>query len=93
MKIVTADEIKQIHELYDKLKDYVMVARRVGISPSTIKKYLGIEDKENTSIIRFEKPLPEFDTTKFRNTDWGDLCTLTEEEIEEVKQLWTELEV
>ena len=51
--------------------------------------YLAADD----TIIRFNKPLPDFDTSMFRSDDWGDLCLLTDAEINDVKQLWNELEV
>lgn len=95
MKVITNSDIKEINRLYVELKTYAAVARATGFSPATVKKYIikdyKIIDKEK--IIRFDKPLPDFDSTMFRCDDWGPLCLLSEEETREIEQLWEELEV
>lgn len=95
MKVVTNKDIQEINRLYLELKTYAAVARKTGFSPATIKKYIITDFKpvEEKDIIRFDRPLPEFDSTIFRTKDWGPLCELSKEEIEEIKLLWNELEV
>lgn len=95
MKVVTNDDIKEMNRLYKELKTYAAVARKTGFSPSTVKKYIIPDYKvvEEKDIIKFDHPLPEFNSEPFRGDDWGHLCELTDEEIEKVKILWNELEV
>ncbi len=95
MKRVTKEDIKTFNILYTRMKTYAAVSRATGFAPSTIKKYIipGYECPEEKNIIRFNKPLPEFDRTKFFSDDWRELCVLSKEEDEEIKQLWKELEL
>lgn len=93
--VVTQDMIKQINELYLKIKTYSGVAREVGIAPTTVKKYIipNYQSEENIKKIIFKKEdIPELSFEKFKNLeDWGSLCNLTDEEKEEVKELWNEI--
>lgn len=95
MRVVTNEDIKEMNRLYLELKTYAAVARKTGFSPSTVKKYIDpnytIVNEEN--IIHFNRPLPEFNSEIFRTNDWGRLCELSDEEVEEIKELWKELEV
>lgn len=96
MKVITHEDIKRINELYIECgKVYAAVARKTGFSPATVKKYV-IKDYvpvNEEEIIRFERPLPDFDPTKFRVKDWGALCELSKDEEKEIKELWKEIEV
>ena len=93
--VVTQDMIKQINELYLKIKTYSGVAREVGIAPTTVKKYIipNYQSEENIKKVVFKKEdIPELSFEKFKNLeDWGSLCNLTDEEKEEVKELWNEI--
>ena len=95
MTVITQKEIKEINRLYAELKTYAAVARATGFSPSTVKKYLIKDwvDPETIDIIRFDRPLPDFDSSPFRKDDWGDMCLLSAEEEQEIRELWKELEV
>lgn len=95
MRFVTQNDIKEINRLYAELGTYAATARATGFSPATVKKYVipGYEIVEEENIIRFDRPLPEFDPTPFRTEDWGKMCVLSPEEIDEVEELWKELEV
>lgn len=95
MRVVTNKDIQEMNRLYIELKTYAAVARKTGFSPATVKKYIipdfvPVEDKD---IVRFNRPLPEFDSTIFRVNDWGPLCELSDSEVEEIKALWKEIEV
>lgn len=95
MTVITQKEIREINRLYLELKTYAAVARATGFSPATVKKYV-IKDwseADESNFIRFEKPLPEFDSSIFQGDDWGDLCILSPEEEQEIRELWKELEV
>jgi len=95
MRVITNADIKEINRLYCELKTYAAVARATGFSPSTVKKYVIPDYKvvEEKNIIRFDEPLPEFDSSIFRMDDWGGLCELSSKEMEEIETLWDELEV
>lgn len=93
MKLVQNADIKRMNELYLKIGTYAGVAREVGFSPSTVKKYIQKDyvSEEELQLIKYEGPLPEFDPTIFRTDDWGALCTLSDEEVDEIRELWKEL--
>lgn len=95
MKFVTQEDIKTINKLYAELKTYAAVARKTGFSPATVKKYIidGYTPVDESNFKRFDRPLPDIDPTIFRTKDWGPLCVLSDDEINEIKELWSELEV
>ena len=88
---VTNEDILRINELYYKHKTYAEVARQTGFAASTIKKYVipGWEPVKNDNIIRFDLVnLPNFSEAVkiFRGvTNYGDLCVLSDNEKEELK--------
>ena len=95
MKIITQNDIREINRLYLELKTYAAVSRATGFSPATVKKYI-IQDynvPDESNFIRFNRPLPEFDSAMFRGNDWGALCMLSPEEEQEIRDLWKELDV
>jgi len=93
MKLVQNSDIKKMNELYLKIGTYAGVAREVGFSPSTVKKYIKKDYVSEDELVlkKYEGPLPEFDPTIFRVDDWGPLCVLSDEENEEIRELWKEL--
>lgn len=96
---VTNEDILRINELYYKHKTYAEVARQIGFSASTVKKYVipGWQPVQVENIVHFDiAQLPDFtEAIKiFRGVDnYGDLCVLNEDEKEELKELWKELVV
>ena len=94
---MTQEKIIEINELYLKIKTYAGVSRAMGGSPSptTVKKYIipNYASRGNIKKKTFRKEdLPEFSTDIFKGVDnWGDLCILSNEEKEEMKELWEEL--
>ena len=95
---ITQEKIIEINELYLKIKTYAGVSRALGGSPApaTVKKYIipNYISKENIKKKIFKKEdLPEFDVSLFKIENWGDLCILSKEEIEEMKELWKELSI
>jgi hypothetical protein len=96
---VTNEDILRINELYYQTHTYAEVARQTGFSASTVKKYVipGWAPVVEDDIIRFDiATLPDFDAAAwlFRGVNnYGNLCTLTDYEKEEIKQLWEELAV
>ena len=95
MKVITQKEIKEINKLYNELKTYAAVSRATGFSPATVKKYIIKDYKpmDESNFMRFNRPLPDFDSTPFRSDDWGNLCLLSPEEEQEIRELWKELDV
>ena len=97
MKRITNEDILQINSLYFQYKTYAEVARQTGFAASTVKKYVipGWEPAKNDNIIRFDLVnLPNFSeaTEIFRGMEnYGDLCVLSDNEKEELKDLWLEL--
>ena len=93
-KVQQAD-IERMLELYDQLGTYAAVAREVGFSASTVRKYI-LENQviaPSAAVEVFDTTMldSEVDYTMFRISNWGELCVLTDDEKSEVKQLWKEL--
>ena len=90
MRIITYQEIEEINNLLSQGKDCKFIGKKLGFSPYTISKYVGNFEEKNK--IKFNEPLPEFNPTIFHNKDWGELCVLTDKEIEELRKLWEEMD-
>ena len=91
---ITESQKIQMNILYKELKTYAAVAREMGCSPTTVKKYIipdfvVPEEIKETTIQMTELPLLDFDL--FGAHPFGELCLLSDEEREEVKVLWKEL--
>ena len=93
MRVITYEDKKEINRLYKELGTYAAFSRKMGISPSTVKKYVidGFEEVEEDKIERFDRPLPEFDPSIFRVKNWNKLCELTDEEVAQVMKIWEEI--
>lgn len=96
MKIITQADIKKINQLYLELKTYAAVSRATGFSPGTVKKYVNpnYENISKNNVIRYTRDaLPEFEPERFRAKDWGEMCVLSQEEVQEIYTLWKEVEL
>ena len=90
MRIITYEEIEEINKLTSQGKDCKFIGKKLGFSPYTISKYVdNFKEKDKN---KFTEMLPEFDTSIFRDKDWGELCVLTDKEIEEIRKLWEEMD-
>lgn len=94
---ITQEQILEMNKLYLQHKTYAAVARIIGCAPSTVKKYI-IPDfvpEEERKIKRFtHEQLPEFTGNCFIGLDnFAPLLLLSDEEFEEVKELWQELDI
>lgn len=90
---VSPEDIIKFNDLYLELKTYAGVARETGFSASTVKKYI-IKDyvpAEKIETQKFSGDLPEFVPEIFRKQDWVSFLDMTEEEYEEIKELWKEM--
>lgn len=94
-KRVTNEDIKLFNEIYYKTKSYAETARQTGWSAGTVSKYVdkNYTPAAPTDIIRVDiSILPtEFNTDIFNISNLGDLCELTEDEKEDLPNLWKEL--
>jgi hypothetical protein len=93
---ITIDDIRKINELYYKYHNYAEVARQTGWSASTVRAYVDKNYNPLTEdhIRRFDPnvDMKDFDEKLFVGIDnYGDLCVLSDEENEEIKELWGEL--
>ena len=99
MARVTSEDILRMNEIYYKTHVFAEVARQTGFSASTVRKYVDVNWKPvvTEEIVIFNmNDIPDFkEAVKcFRGVDnYGDLCVLTEQEREEIKELWKELVV
>ena len=97
MARVTSEDILHMNEIYYKTHVFAEVARQTGFSASTVRKYVDVNWKpvELDKIIKFDlNNLPEFDTTPFKHvSDYGAMCILDDEEIDQIHELWKELAV
>ena len=96
---VTNEDILRINEIYYKTKVYAETARQTGFSASTVKKYVipGWKPVAQTEVKRFDMNLvPDFQKAVeiFRGvSNYGHLCTLSDFEKQEIKELWEELAI
>ena len=92
---VSPDDIINFNNLYLKYRTYAGVARETGFSPSTVKKYI-IKDyspAESVEVKKFDGELPEFCPEIFRKKDWTSFLDMSDEEFEEVRELWKEMSI
>ena len=96
---VTNEDILRINEIYYKTHTYAETARQTGFAATTVKKYIipGWKPVESKAIIRFDLAnLPDFTSAVelFRGiNNYGNLCSLTPYEQEQMKILWEELAI
>ena len=95
MARLSNEKIAEIQKLYTEIGIYSQVAKKVGCSPATVKKYCNdvaavIVEKE---VVKFNGTIPKVDEINFTFfLDTRDnLTTLTPDEKEELKGLWEEL--
>lgn len=100
-KKVQQEDILKMVEAYQRIGTYAGVAREVGFSASTVRKYVveylaaqevfEVVDRDNIFVIENIKSIEEVEKNCDFMLNWGDLCVLTNNEKEEVEQLWREL--
>ena len=95
MARLSNEKIAEIQKLYAEIGIYSQVAKKVGCSPSTVKKYCndGAAVTVKKEVVKFNGIIPtvdEVNLTFFLDTR-DNLTTLTPDEKEELKGLWEEL--
>lgn len=101
MAKISTDKILEINEVYYSLsgrqKTYAETARRTGVSASTVKKYIDpdFSPVNESSIKRLSiGDIPEYNIDVFKGIEnIGALCILSDEEKEEMKELWKEMKI
>lgn len=92
---VTNEDVININKLYLKMGTYAAVARELGFSAGTVKKYIipGFKYIDESDVKPFDpSTLKDFDPSEFDDVeDFGDICGLSDEEVAEVHDLWKEL--
>lgn len=93
MARLSNEKIAEIQRLYAEIGVYSQVAKQVGCSPSTVKKYCMAAEALPTKKLKFNGQICEISdinlTLFLENRD--NLTTLTHDELEEMKVLWNEL--
>ena len=92
---VTIDDIRLINESYYRTKSYAATARETGWSAGTVSKYVdkNYAPPAPTEIVRVDMSIlpTEFNTDIFNIPNLGDLCVLTDDEKEDIINVWKEL--
>lgn len=98
-KTVDTEMIIRINELYKQIGTYAGVAREVGLSPTTVRKYVrddyvAIADMQfkRADIGECRKIIENYTLTADVLAN-PHLLELTDEEYEEIKELWKEIAV
>lgn len=95
--VIDQNTIRRINDRYLVLKTYAAVARELGISPTTVKKYIikGYEPIELAAIKHFhfdEAAARKIEKTPFvLKEDMSDILVLSDEEKDELEDFWKEL--
>lgn len=89
---ITQEQIIEMNRQYLKIGTYAGVARIVGVSVGTVKKYIipDFVDPEEIEITEFDMELPPIEEIYIPD-DWGDWCLMTDEEKEKMSEFWKEL--
>ena len=100
MAKLSDEKIAEIQKRYAECGVYAQVARELGVSPATVKKYVSSSSsnsarspKVSVLITKFEsEPLPiEQIVSPLTHQGWLDWCSFTEEDLKSVESLKGEL--
>ena len=94
MAKITEDQKLQMNILYKRLGTYAAVAREIGCAPSTVKRYIVedfVEPEKIQQKLFVPAVLPELNLSLFKEKTFAELCVLSTEEKEEVRELWKEM--
>ena len=95
MNRVSKEDIKRMNDLYLELHTYAAVAREVGFTAGTVKKYIipDYQKIDESKIERFNEEIPDIDFTPFLCKNWEAMGLLTNEEKAQMPKLWEELAI
>lgn len=94
MAKLSAEKISQIQQLYNEIGVYSQVAKLVGCSAATVKKYCtAAATQSNKTIIPFSSiivPIKDMNLDSFRGKR-AELLLFTDCEQSEIERLWEEI--
>ena len=90
-KRVNEQDIEQMKKLYAIYGTYAAVARETGWSAGTVSKYLSQAfkptEKVDNRFANFDnQKMPTFSTEMWENKEYSEMCELTDEERERMKE-------
>lgn len=97
MATLSEEKIIAIIKAYNEIGTYSGVAKELGCSAATVKKYVMLKDNYNYNIKNDNLVVFDMEIPSIQEIDWGgkeyfnDLVELSNEEKEEIKELWREL--
>lgn len=96
-KMVTPQDIEKMNELYLSLHTYAAVAREVGFSATTVKRYIisdyVVKEKVEANIKRFSGEIKDINDIFLPHTpeEWQNFMQLSEQEKKECDELKKEI--
>jgi hypothetical protein len=94
-RVITEQDKIQINELYVEYGTYAAVARQMGISASTVKKYVvsNYTPQEEITIQKFDKLIPNDFPCHFPVTieQWENILKFEEQELTDIEALRKEI--
>lgn len=99
MAKISPEQIEKMCQLYAEIGVYSKVAKMVGSSPATVKKYVSLYSQSSNTpsarkedIIHFDGNIPPVESISIQQFMNSILCAQNvAEEIDELKQLWEEI--
>lgn len=93
---VTQEMIVRMNDLYLELKTYAAVARKVGVSPTTVKRYINpnykrVKDGESEDENELEITIQPINYELFDRPSWNILLTLMPREVDGMLKLREEV--
>lgn len=97
---ITKEKVKEINDLYYVLGVKAQVARELGISASTVAKYIvegyvpeEMIEREEVDLEEVRKRIEEFVLDLSENSTTANGLVMSEQEVEEIEELWKELSI
>lgn len=93
---VTQEMIVRMNDLYLELKTYAAVARKIGVSPTTVKRYINpnykrVKDGESEDENELEITIQPINYELFDRPSWNILLTLMPREVDGMLKLREEV--
>ena len=94
MARLTEEKIALIQEAYGRIGTYSGVAKEIGCSPATVKKYVAaapVRQKPKKEPQQCNQPVLSIEEITFLKDYLGELCYLSEDERKDTENLWEEM--
>lgn len=95
--VITAAQKKEINELYAEIGTYAGVARQMGISPTTVKRYVIPNYTPEKDVARVScdidkcRRIIELSHLTKEDFENKNILCLTDDEKKDIEELWKEL--